>query len=226
MSKRHQALIFDLDGIVVDSERIELEMRRQPFKDHGLDFDLETYLTTIGSSVRFEHLPEVKELIHIGKWESIDQMSLETRARSRAATIKEGLMAGVRDAMDWAKAHGVRLGLGSSSANKWVLPVLEGVGILHEFEAVVTSDDVPVGKAKPAPDIFLKVLELLDTQPEDALVLEDSYNGVQAACAAGIRVVAIPNAVTHVQDFSKATEIIPSMRELELEKYFPQAVKQ
>jgi len=75
--------------------------------------------------------------------------------------------------------------------------------------------------AKPAPDIYLKVLENLDVAPQNALVLEDSNNGVIASHRAGIRVVAVPNEVTTGQDFSLASAIIPSLEALNLDDFFP-----
>ena len=97
---------------------------------------------------------------------------------------------------------------------------LKRLGIFERFGSIVSSSDVK--DAKPAPDIFLKVLEDLGVEAENALVLEDSNNGVVAAHRAGIRVVAVPNEVTRGQDFSLAAAIIPSLEMLDLDAFFPE----
>ncbi len=91
----------------------------------------------------------------------------------------------------------------------WINTHLKRLGLLGEFDFVVTFDDVE--NAKPAPDIFLKVLERAGVSAENALVLEDSQNGILAAHHAGIRAIAVPNPITKIQDFSLATAVITSL---------------
>jgi len=96
---------------------------------------------------------------------------------------------------------------------------LRRLGLIENFETIVTFDDVT--ESKPSPEIFLTVLARLNVNAEQALVLEDSQNGVLAAKRAGIRVAAVPNGVTAGQDFSLADEVLASLENLDLEKYFP-----
>ena len=95
---------------------------------------------------------------------------------------------------------------------------LRRFGLLERFAAVVTFDDV--SESKPSPEIFQLALKRLGVRPENGLVLEDSQNGVLAAKRAEMRVVAVPNEVTCTMDFSQADEILESLEDLDLDKYF------
>jgi len=118
-----------------------------------------------------------------------------------------------------ARAAGLRLAVGSSSPAVWVHGHLRRLGLFDNFETIVTFDDVR--ESKPSPEIFLTVLDRMNIPAEQALVLEDSHNGVLAAKRAGLRVVAVPNGVTSGQDFSLAEEVLGSLEDLNLVKYFP-----
>lgn len=141
--------------------------------------------------------------------------------REALQTIKnEEAKPGVIQVLDQAAKRGLLLAVGSSSEQDWVHGHLKRLGIFDRFDTIVTADDVE--NAKPEPDIYLKVLANLDVAPQNALVLEDSNNGVVASHRAGIRVIAVPNEVTLGQDFSLATAIIPSLEDLHLDDYFPE----
>ena len=141
--------------------------------------------------------------------------------REALQTIKnEEAKPGVIQALDQVAKRGLLLAVGSSSEQDWVHGHLKRLGIFDRFDTIVTADDVE--KAKPEPDIYLKVLANLGVAPQNALVLEDSNNGVVASHRAGIRVIAVPNEVTLGQDFSLATAIIPSLEALNLDDYFPE----
>ena len=127
-------------------------------------------------------------------------------------------MPGVLELLDQAEEAGILLAIGSSSGYLWISTLVDGLGIKERFDTIVTFDDVEL--AKPAPDIYLKVLENLGVAPENALVLEDSVNGALAARRAGIRVVAVPTSISAHLDYSMAEEVLSSLAELELEKYF------
>ena len=132
--------------------------------------------------------------------------------------MSEPLAKGVLKVLDEAERRGIKTAVGSSSQRDWVEGHLRRFGLLERFAAVVTFDDV--SESKPSPEIFQLALKRLGVRPENGLVLEDSQNGVLAAKRAEMRVVAVPNEVTCTMDFSQADEILESLEDLDLDKYF------
>lgn len=213
-----KALIFDFDGLIVDTEAAEMLAWKKEFARHGLDFDMAKYINTIGSNgpeARYE-----ADLLAAcpDETRSHDQIWADHTRHSIEEGLKLPPLPGVLELIDQAKAMGLLLAIGSSSGDFWIETLAKGLGIYDCFDTVVTFDQVRL--AKPAPDIYLKVLENLKVSPKNALVLEDSYNGVLAANRAGIRVVAVPTILTRHLDFKLAEEVLASLLELKLEKYF------
>ena len=132
--------------------------------------------------------------------------------------LDEEAKPGVFQVLDEADKRGFLLAVGSSSEQPWVHGHLKRLGIFDRFDTIVTAEDVNKN-AKPAPDIYLKVLENLDVAPQNALVLEDSNNGVIASHRAGIRVVAVPNEVTTGR-ISRWRPDIPASKRLNLDDFF------
>ena len=95
-----------------------------------------------------------------------------------------------------AKEHGLKVAIGSSSPHSWVDTHTQRLGIYHHFDHIICQDDVAPGKTKPHPDIYLKALETLQVDKTEAVVFEDSPNGVLASKRAGVFVVAVPNPLT------------------------------
>jgi HAD superfamily hydrolase (TIGR01509 family) len=118
-------------------------------------------------------------------------------------------MPGVGELVDELERRGVGKAVASSGVRRYVTAVLEEIGLAHRFETVMTGD--AVAKGKPAPDIFLAAARALQTEPRACLVLEDAPAGVQAAKAAGMRCLAIPNDHTRSLDLSLADWIVPSL---------------
>lgn len=215
---KKQLLIFDFDGLIIDTESAEVKAWRKEFEEVGLVFDLDAFIETIGANG-----PEIQYPVNVlversGETRTSEQIWAEHNKRSVEEGLKLPPLDGVMELLDRAEEAGILLAVGSSSKSYWVTTLLDGLGIKDRFDTVVTFDDVEF--AKPAPDIYLKVLENLGVAPENALVLEDSYNGALAAQRAGIRVVAVPTQLTAHLDFSMAEEVLGSLAELELGKYF------
>ncbi len=124
-------------------------------------------------------------------------------------------MAGVVDLLDDARAHGIRLGIGSSSPHSWVDLHLKRLGLFDRFSVVICEDDV--ASVKPAPDLFIKAAESLQVAPRNAVVLEDSPHGIVAAGKAGIAGVAVPNELTRHLDFNGAMMRVASIAELSVD---------
>lgn len=215
-----QAIIFDFDGIIIDSESVERDLYREIFAKHKVFFDEEAYLQTIGTNAEMVYHPNRALGEALGSPELGNQVIREVRERNFKESVRRGPLPGVVRTLETAKAMGIKQAIGSSGRRDWVVDCLTALDLLHYFDEIVTWNEHL--RPKPTTDIFLHALKLLEVKPEDALVIEDSYNGVLSAHRAGIPVVAIPGPVTAHLDFSLACEVLPSMEALDLRKYFPQ----
>lgn len=124
------------------------------------------------------------------------------------------VMAGIRDYMDEGRRLGLRLGIASSSPRDYVAAHLERLGLAESWDCIVCREDAP--RAKPAPDLYLRAVDLLGVAPGEAVALEDSPNGIAAAKDAGLWVVAVPNALTARGDLARADCRVSSCAELPL----------
>ncbi len=132
-------------------------------------------------------------------------------------------MDGVREFLRDGHRLGLRLAIASSSERAWVEPHLVRLGLRDYFDKVICGDDVAPGRTKPHTDVFMKALAELHLRADEAIVLEDSPNGVTAARAAGIFVVAVPNPVTAVLPIEGADLVVDSIANLPLEKLLQKA---
>jgi len=126
------------------------------------------------------------------------------------------VLPGVLDTIHAAKQLGLKLAIASSSPHSWVDTHARRLGVFHYFDRVICSDDVGVGRVKPNPDLFLLALKQLQVQKNEALIFEDSPNGVLAANRADIFVVAIPNPITALLIIEGANLILQSLSEMPL----------
>lgn len=213
-----KAIIFDFDGLILDTESAELVIWTKLYAEQGLVFDEQSYSLVIGTDGITGFDPAKALAERLGENHDPEEVRSQMRAISYAAAQTLQPLPGVLELIERAWEEGFLIAIGSSSVDKWVKTHLSRLGLLEKFDTIVTSDEVK--SAKPSPDIFLKVLEKLAVQPEDALVLEDSYNGILAAHRAGIRAIAIPNPVTKHQDFSLASDVLESLVDFEPAKFF------
>jgi HAD superfamily hydrolase (TIGR01509 family) len=181
-------VVFDLDGILVDSEQVWDDARRSLAAERGIPWPAEATHAMIGMSSpewsRYMHevvgLPEPPEEINgeVVAW-------MERLYRAELPVI-DGAVEAVR-----RMGAAFRLGLASSSNRPIIELVLELTGLGDAFEATVSSEEVARGK--PAPDVYLEALRRLGVSGSEAAAIEDSHSGIRSAHAAGMRVVAIPN---------------------------------
>jgi HAD superfamily hydrolase (TIGR01509 family) len=212
-----RALIFDFDGLILDTETPEVEVWTTIFAEHGHDYPIEQWSQIIGGWGNTDFDPA--EALQTVAAAPLDLEALRRRHRleSDALILRAPVMDGVLEVLTAARRLGLRCVIASSSERAWVEPHLRRLGLLAEFEKIITGDDVPKGRTKPHPDVFLKVMTELRLGTTEALVLEDSPNGIKAAHAAGLRAVGVPNPVTAPLRM-EADLVLSSLAELPLEE--------
>ncbi|MCL2437750.1 MAG: HAD family phosphatase [Coriobacteriia bacterium] len=186
-----KAVIFDMDGVIFDTEVIARCLWREVFKEYGYDFSDATYRKLIGCTMHaaFQILAE-----EYGPELPISEMATRQDALWQEATAKAvPIKPGVIEILDFLKGQDIPCAVGSSTYHAEAEDKLQTNGLRDYFQTVVGGDYV--AHAKPAPDIFLKCAEYLGFQPADCLVIEDSNNGLRAAHVAGIPAVMIPDLI-------------------------------
>ncbi|MEM7801462.1 MAG: HAD family phosphatase [Chloroflexota bacterium] len=203
-----EAIIFDFDGTILDTESAGHEAWLQIFAEQNLEFPFELWMHNIGKVDTFlpeNYLKEHIETHHAAKYFRDQRESLKMEI------IKDKqLFPGVVDRISEAKSLGLKLGVASSSSANWLNYHLPRIGLLYEFQAVRGSSDVG-GKTKPDPAVFNYAGGGVGGQPQNAIAFEDSEAGVTAAKEAGMYAVAIPNELTKLLSFDRADLIIDSL---------------
>ena len=206
-----EAVLFDFDGVLVDTEWAIYDAWHRSFISNGHPLPLEIYTQCIGSDFATwspkTHLEELTGSAF--DWHDLDARRQEEIVRDLSG---EGPMPGAVALLESLKVKGIRTAVVSSSSHHWVDGWLEKLGLNHWFETVVCRGDAE--RIKPAPDLYLEAVKRLDLAPDECLVIEDSLNGIKAANAAGIPVWAVPNRVTACLDFSLATRVFGSLEEV------------
>jgi len=210
-----RALVFDFDGLILDTEMPAYQAWADVFKEHGVELARERWHDYIGrESGWFDvhgHLEEITGRAH-------DRDATKTRRNARRDELMaaERILAGVLELFREAKAEGLKVGVASSSSREWVCGHLERLAFIEAWDAIVCRSDAE--RAKPAPDLYLKAVELLGVAPRETVALEDSPNGIAAAKAAGLRCVAVPNPLTSTLDLSRADLYVSSLADLTLDE--------
>ena len=210
------ALLFDFDGLILDTETPEYLTWQTIYREHGFELPHEEWGRIIGGyGLSDFDAAEHLALLSQGRLDSVSlraRHSLESLAQIHAQPVLPGVLAMIHA----AKRHGLKLAIASSSPHAWVDAHARRLGILRHFDAVICADDVGVGRTKPNPDLFLLALDRLRVRKEAAVVFEDSPNGVKAANRAGIFVVAVPNPATERLAFEGANLTVRSLAGLTL----------
>jgi HAD superfamily hydrolase (TIGR01509 family) len=183
-----EAIIFDLDGVIIDSEQIWNRVRESLAKERGGRWHDHAHRDMMGMSA-----PEWSRYMHdvLGLSDSPQDISAEVVRRMEAMYRHElPLMKGAVQAVD-RLAGRWPLAVASSSNRQLIDLVLEVAGLARRFAVTISSEEVPRGK--PAPDVYLKAARRLHVDPTHCVAIEDSQNGFLSAKAAGMRVIAVPN---------------------------------
>jgi HAD superfamily hydrolase (TIGR01509 family) len=195
-----RALIFDFDGLILDTEVPEYQSWAELYQAYGCALPLEKWAQCIGSADAFNPYEYLEQLLG----QPVDRASVRSQRRNRFAELMadQTILPGVQDYITAAKGRGFKLGVASSSPREWVVGHLSNFGLVSHFDAIHCGDEVQA--TKPDPALYLNVLQALEIQAHEAIALEDSPNGILAAKRAGIFCVAIPNALTRQLSLNRA----------------------
>jgi HAD superfamily hydrolase (TIGR01509 family) len=210
-----RAMIFDFDGLVIDSETAVADAWREVFDAYGVQFPHDVWVSMVGTR---EHDGALHAYLCEATGLTLDAEELEARKRERAKELASKLppLPGVVETIDDARVLGVPSAIASSSSPWWVNGHLERLGLASRFSVVCTRDDAK--RSKPDPGVYLTALALLEAEPDDVVAFEDTEHGVAAAKAAGVRVVAVPGTYTEHMDFSEADVVVGSLADASLEE--------
>lgn len=209
-----RALVFDFDGLILDTEEPVYRSWLEVYEAHGQELPFERWVEIIGSTTSVFH-PQHHLEQRLGRPLTQDVLEGRIGRRTEMILAKE-LLPGVLPLLDAARSRGLKTGVASSSTSDWVSGHLERLGILTKFDCLRCRDDV--AHAKPEPDLYVAVLDCLEVAATEAIAIEDSPNGITAAKRAGMLCVAIPNGITSQLDLSHADLLLGTLAEVSLDQ--------
>jgi HAD superfamily hydrolase (TIGR01509 family) len=208
-----EAVVFDFDGLIIDSERAIFETARAAFAAHGHALPIEVWATIVGTSDGDAR--EWERLCEAAGAAGFARADFDAAYEAQDRSNRDGLPAlpGVAELAAALAGAGVPLAIASSSSLGWLERHVARLGLGERFAALVGADLVG-GVGKPAPDVYLRACAELGADPAFAVALEDSRHGVAAAKAAGMAVVAVPGHVTASHDLSAADLVVGSLEDV------------
>ncbi|MFI5173504.1 MAG: HAD family hydrolase [Terriglobia bacterium] len=195
-----KALILDFDGLILDTETPAYESWKRVYHRFGEDLPFEEWAVCVGRGMVFDPHAHLEKLT--GKTLDREALRIERQAAVRQAIESQPLLPGVQKLFDDAPGLGLKLGVASSSPRSWVEGHLRRLHLFGHLEALKCAEDVT--RTKPDPELFLSTLAELDVSASQAIVFEDSPNGVIAANRAGIFCVVATNPITAQLSFNGA----------------------
>jgi len=208
-----QTVIFDMDGVIVDTEPVHNYAYYQHFKELGIEVSAEMFATFTGNSTK-NVFQKIKE--HFGVTEDIPTLVEKKRSLFNDAFDTKAdlfLLEGVEDLIKQLHQNGIQLILASSSSKVTINRVFNRFKLDTYFSHIISGEDFP--QSKPNPDIFLEAVRLSKSNKENCIVIEDSTNGIKAAHAAGVFCVGYRSVNSKKQDYSLANLVIDSFEELD-----------
>ena len=200
----NKAVLFDMDGVIFDSERAVLAVWRELAAEQDLPGIGEVFLQCVGTNKR-----RTEEIL-LAAYPGLDFRAFDGEVRRRFRARYDGgrlpVKPGTEQILRALRERSVPLALASSTDSAVVRRELEEAGLLRYFDAVIGGDQVHV--SKPNPEIFLLAAKALDTAPEDCFVVEDSFNGIRAARAAGMHSVMVPDLLPPDGEMEQLAEVI------------------
>lgn len=220
-----KAVIFDMDGVIINSEPQHYEAYVMLCKEYDVELPYEIYKGFIGGTHAMvcEYL---RKDLKLPLEEEEMQEILRKNRRYLIDTKGYEEITGIRELIQSLHAHGIKLAIASSSPEKEIEEVVKSLGMENYFEKLVSGETVE--NPKPAPDVFLKAVKALEVDTEECIIIEDSGNGVKASVAAGIPVIGFYNPDSGNQDLSKADIVVEGFEEIDfdfVEKVYERACK-
>ncbi len=213
-----KAVIFDMDGVIFDSERLVLDCWEKVGEKYHLANIREVFIECIGTNKE-----KTKEIVHEHYGESFayDKFAKEASLIFHDVVNSDGLPVknGVRELLKYLKQNEIPVGLASSTRLAVVEEELKQAGLFEYFQIVVGGDQLK--RSKPHPDIYLMACEKMKVLPKDAYAIEDSYNGIRAAYGAGMMPVMVPDILPATEEMQKMSVIVLENL-LQVKEYFRQ----
>lgn len=209
-----QAIIFDMDGLMIDSEGKQSESVEQVLREHGVEpeFNEAGVIQIVGipATDNFQILKDKHRMS-----QSVDELH-ERKKEIYRELLEEGVtpMPGLFELFEYLQDKPLKKAVASSSIIKDIELVIQHLDAIEHFDAIVSAEEVERGK--PAPDVFLEAAKRLGVDPEHCVVLEDAPEGVKAGKAAGMKVIAIPNRYTKHHDFDHADTVVDSLHDIKM----------
>jgi HAD superfamily hydrolase (TIGR01509 family) len=215
-----KGLIFDFDGLILDTETPEYLVLQDIFKTYGTMLPVSEWGAALGASLEaFDPMVYLERKVNY----PLDRLALRKlwRLRSNVLIEQQQPLPGVLQTIQRAQDLGLKLAVASSSPRNWVINHLSRLKLLEPFEKIMTAEDVL--HVKPEPDLYLECLRALGLKSTEALAFEDSPNGIKAARAAGLFCIAVPNPVTRQLEVDHADLVIDSLVAVTLDELIEKA---
>lgn len=206
-----KAIIFDMDGVIIDSEPINIQAEMDMMKTMGFDIsikEMEVFTGVTNTSMwqtlkkRYDLEPSVEDLV--------DQSNALKKALIRDMEIEP--IEGIRELIDFAISKGYKLAVASSSPMDMIELVVNKFGLADVFDALVSGETVP--NSKPAPDVFLQAMASIGVTAENCYVIEDSTHGIQAAKASGAFCIGYDNPNSVGQNYDRADMVVHHIKDI------------
>ena len=209
MRGKIKGIIFDFDGLILDTESSLVQAWQEIYDEYDLTVPLAQWVKMLGQSA---DPPQAYEFLEAHLGEEVNREGLKQRRLALELEIlrTEDTLPGVRKLIQESKSEGLSLAIASSSEHAWVDEHLERLGLWPYFNVIICADDVQ--STKPAPDLYLRAIQDLGLSPDEVIALEDSEHGVNAARAAGLFCIAVPNAITRTAKFDHANVILETLQ--------------
>ena len=206
-----RAFLFDFDGLILDTETASRAGWEWLYRRHGHELPQEKWAQVVGTTGVWDPMADLEDLV--GAPLERDSLNELRYAHELSLIEAEELRPGIADYLTAAELHGLKCAIVSSSTRPWIDGHLARLERAVGWHAIVTADH-DHERAKPRPTMYLEALDVLRVGADEAVVFEDSPNGVRAAKAAGIFVVAVPNAVTRDYGLDEADLVVGSLADL------------
>lgn len=210
--KNTEAVIFDLDGVIIDSEPLHMQVNMDILDEFGAKISEKEHNKLVGFSSN-ETWGYLKERFHL----PVSVEELKQKSSSDALTFLDQHqlkpIEGIPELIEKCEKYGMRLAVASSSERAYIEKVLKNFGLEDHFKVLVSGAELP--RSKPDPTIFLKTAELLKVEPGKCLVIEDSFNGVTAAKSANMSCIGYRNSNSGNQDLLKADVIVDTISDIQ-----------